>query len=62
MKMLSKNKLHEKHSFGYVECEKQIMIDLKHPFLIKLHQTFQCPGYLYLLLDYEQGGTLFFHL
>lgn len=35
---------------------------LNHPFILKLHYSFQCNAKLYLLLDYEGGGTLFYHL
>jgi len=35
---------------------------LDHPFILKLHYSFQCNERLYFLLDYEGGGTLFFHL
>ena len=35
---------------------------LDHPFILKLNYSFQCKANLYMLLDYEGGGTLFFHL
>ena len=35
---------------------------LDHPFMLKLHYSFQCKANLYLMMDYEGGGTLFFHL
>lgn len=35
---------------------------LSHPFILKLNYSFQCKANLYLLLDYEGGGTLFYHL
>lgn len=38
------------------------MIDLDHPFLLKLNATFQCSSFLYLILEFEGGGSLFFHL
>jgi len=62
MKILNKRMLKEKDSFSYVKLEKQIMIDLNHPFLLKLYATFQCKNYLYLVLEFEAGGSLFFHL
>ena len=40
MKMLNKKELKEKDSFSYVKLEKQIMIDLNQPFLLKLYATF----------------------
>ena len=38
------------------------MMKLDFPFLLKLNYSFQCKANLYMLLDYEGGGTLFFHL
>ena len=35
---------------------------MKHPFILKLHYSFQCKKNLYLMMDYQGGGTLFFHL
>ena len=37
-------------------------MSLSHPFILRLHYSFQCSRKLYLLLDYEGGGSLFFHL
>ena len=37
-------------------------MSLDHPFILKLNYSFQCKLNLYLLVDYEGGGTLFFHL
>ena len=42
LKMISKESLALKDYFEYIKDEKQIMIDLKHPFLLELHLTFQC--------------------
>ena len=62
MKVLDKNTLKEKDYFSYIKLEKQILMTLDHPFILKLHYSFQCKANLYLLLDYEGGGTLFYHL
>ena len=35
---------------------------MDHPFILKLHCSFQDPGNLYMLTDYEPGGCLFFQL
>lgn len=40
MKMLCKESLRQKDYFDYIKVEKQIMIDLQHPFLCKLYTTF----------------------
>ena len=36
--------------------------NLSHPFLVSLHYSFQTPEKLYFVLDYVNGGELFFHL
>lgn len=62
MKVLDKTILKEKDYFSYVKLERQILMSLEHPFILKLNYSFQCLANLYLVLDYEGGGTLFFHL
>lgn len=62
MKVLDKSTLKEKEYFDYIKLERMILLMLDHPFILKLHSSFQCKANLYLLLDFEGGGTLFFHL
>ncbi len=38
------------------------MTEVKHPFIIELHYAFQTPERLYFILDYLNGGDLFYHL
>ena len=38
------------------------MMKLDHPFLMKLHFTFQTDDKLIYIMDYVNGGELFFHL
>lgn len=38
------------------------METITHPFLMKLHYTFQNATRLYFVMDYLNGGELFFHL
>ena len=35
---------------------------VEHPFLMKLHYAFQSPEKLYLVMDFVNGGELFYHL
>jgi len=39
--------------------EKNVMITVDHPFILKLYQTFKDPKKLYMLLEFVQGGELF---
>ncbi len=42
--------------------ERKVLIEVKHPFIIELHYAFQTPDRLYFVLDYLNGGDLFYHL
>jgi len=44
-------------------AERNVLLqNLKHPFLVGLHYSFQTSDKLYFVLDYVNGGELFFHL
>jgi tRNA A-37 threonylcarbamoyl transferase component Bud32 len=45
-----------------IQTEKRVLEKIDHPFIIKLHVTFQTPEKLFMLFDYNNGGELFFHL
>ena len=36
--------------------------EVDHPFLVKLHYAFATPDKLYLIVDFVQGGELYYHL
>jgi len=38
------------------------MMKLNHPFLMKLHFTFQTDDKLFYIMDYVNGGEMFYHL
>ncbi|TYZ66629.1 hypothetical protein PybrP1_002243, partial [[Pythium] brassicae (nom. inval.)] len=42
--------------------EKRTMAQCRHPFILRLHQTFQDHDNVYFLLDFVQGGELFTYL
>eukprot|EP00756_Hemistasia_phaeocysticola_P060269 Hpha_TRINITY_DN3886_c0_g1::TRINITY_DN3886_c0_g1_i1::g.44566::m.44566/K13302/SGK1; serum/glucocorticoid-regulated kinase 1 len=42
--------------------EVSLMERLVHPFVVRLHASFQTQGRLFLLLDFLPGGDLFFHI
>uniref|UniRef100_A0A665UE23 Serum/glucocorticoid regulated kinase 2a n=1 Tax=Echeneis naucrates TaxID=173247 RepID=A0A665UE23_ECHNA len=46
-----------------IMAERNVLLkSLKHPFLVRLHYSFQTQEKLYFVLDYVNGGELFFHL
>lgn len=41
------------------KTERDILTEVEHPFIVKLHYAFQTEGKLYLVLDFKRGGDLF---
>ena len=46
----------------YTKAERQILQDVRHPFIVKLFYAFQDHSKLYLILQYAEGGELWTHL
>ncbi|KAM9234160.1 ribosomal protein S6 kinase alpha-2 isoform 1-T1 [Dugong dugon] len=44
------------------QMERDILAEVNHPFIVKLHYAFQTEGKLYLILDFLRGGDLFTRL
>lgn len=44
------------------KTERDILVEVNHPFIVKLHYAFQSEEKLYLILDFVRGGTLFTRL
>jgi len=44
------------------KMERNILTEVKHPFVVQLHYAFQTEGKLYLILDFLRGGDLFTRL
>eukprot|EP01029_Cantina_marsupialis_P021940 TRINITY_DN5325_c0_g1_i1.p1 TRINITY_DN5325_c0_g1~~TRINITY_DN5325_c0_g1_i1.p1 ORF type:complete len:518 (-),score=134.14 TRINITY_DN5325_c0_g1_i1:420-1973(-) len=62
MKILKKSVIIGRNQVEHTRAERQILEEMNHPFLVKLHYAFQTNDKLYLVLDYLTGGELFFHL
>ncbi|XP_059510415.1 LOW QUALITY PROTEIN: serine/threonine-protein kinase Sgk1 [Stegostoma tigrinum] len=46
-----------------IMAERSVLLkNMKHPFLVGLHYSFQTTDKLYFVLDYVNGGELFYHL
>ena len=61
MKVLQKKKIEEQKLLKYAFAEKQIMAEMtyeKHPFIVKIHYTFQTHENLYILMQFCAGGDL----
>lgn len=42
--------------------ERQVLAELTSPFIVEMHYAFQTEDKLYIVMDYAQGGELFYHL
>lgn len=62
MKVLKKAFLVKNNHLRYAITECNILKLSSHPFVLKLHYSFQTPENLYMILDYCPGGDLAFHL
>eukprot|EP01133_Synstelium_polycarpum_P008377 gene8377-9846_t len=62
MKVLNKKNIVERKEIDHTRAEKNILQKLVHPFLINLNYSFQSDDKLYFIMDYINGGELFYHL
>jgi len=62
MKILNKKTIMERNEVEHTKSEKNILMKLEFPFLVGLHYSFQTPDKLYFIMDYINGGELFYHL
>ncbi|KAG9511043.1 Serine/threonine-protein kinase Sgk1, partial [Fragariocoptes setiger] len=63
IKVLSKHMILKHNEKRHVMSERNVLIrNLRHPFLIGLHYSFQSKDKLYFVLDYANGGEMFYHL
>ncbi|KAG0175065.1 serine/threonine protein kinase psk1 [Apophysomyces sp. BC1034] len=63
MKVLKKASLfvHAKNA-EHTKAERQILEEVRHPFIVQLMYAFQTDDRLYLILEYATGGELFTHM
>jgi len=62
MKVLNKKAIIERQELEHTKAEKNILQKLVHPFLVNLHYAFQTDDKVVFVMDYVNGGELFFHL
>ncbi|KAL4236357.1 Serine/threonine-protein kinase Sgk1 [Mactra antiquata] len=63
VKVLQKQAIMKRNEVKHIMAERNVLLkNVKHPFLVGLHYSFQTPDKLYFVLDYVNGGELFFHL
>jgi len=62
MKVIDKSRIADDKEIVHIKNEREVMIHNSHPFLMKLHYSFQTRTALYFVMDYINGGELFFHI
>ncbi|XP_077342942.1 serine/threonine-protein kinase Sgk1 isoform X1 [Lithobates pipiens] len=63
VKVLQKKAILKKKEEKHIMSERNVLLkNVKHPFLVGLHFSFQTSSRLYFILDYINGGELFYHL
>ncbi|XP_019184433.1 PREDICTED: serine/threonine-protein kinase AtPK2/AtPK19-like [Ipomoea nil] len=62
MKVMRKDKVLDKSQTEYMISERNILTKIDHPFIVQLKYSFQTKYRLYLVLDFVNGGHLFFQL
>uniref|UniRef100_A0AAY4AJN0 Serine/threonine-protein kinase Sgk1 n=1 Tax=Denticeps clupeoides TaxID=299321 RepID=A0AAY4AJN0_9TELE len=63
IKVLQKRVILNRREQKHIMAERNVLLkNVKHPFLVGLHYSFQTKDKLYFVLDFVNGGELFFHL
>ncbi|PQP97054.1 serine/threonine-protein kinase AtPK1/AtPK6 [Prunus yedoensis var. nudiflora] len=62
MKVMRKDTIIKKNHVDYMKAERDILTKVVHPFIVQLRYSFQTNSKLYLIMDFINGGHLFFHL
>eukprot|EP01128_Nolandella_sp_AFSM9_P005144 TRINITY_DN2445_c0_g2_i1.p1 TRINITY_DN2445_c0_g2~~TRINITY_DN2445_c0_g2_i1.p1 ORF type:complete len:437 (+),score=122.50 TRINITY_DN2445_c0_g2_i1:33-1343(+) len=62
MKVLKKHHLLKLNAVENTIAERDILRKVRHPFVVRLHSTFQTELRVAFVMDFVVGGQLFFHL
>ncbi|KAJ6236669.1 non-specific serine/threonine protein kinase [Anaeramoeba flamelloides] len=62
MKVLNKGEIYRRKQVDHTRTEQLILSTISHPFIVRLHYSFQNEKKLFLVIDMIKGGELFFHL
>jgi len=62
MKVMRKDTIIQKDQVAHTNDEKHILQKIQHPFIVNLNYAFQTKDKLYMILDFVNGGELFYHL
>lgn len=62
LKEMSKAKIIKKNSVPSILNERELLAQLKHPFIINMHYAFQDKCNLYIVTDLIEGGDMRYHM
>lgn len=62
MKVMRKETILARSHGDYVRGERDLLTAVRHPYIVALRYSFQTASKLYLVLDFINGGHLFFNL
>jgi len=58
----SKQRVRDRYCNKSWIAEREIMEKIKNPYIVDLHYAFQTEDKLYFIMDFLNGGELFWHL
>ena len=62
LKVLQKDVVAKRNLLIKTQAERDILEKITSPFIVKLHYAFQTESKLYFVMDFLNGGELFYHL
>eukprot|EP01017_Pseudomicrothorax_dubius_P028935 TRINITY_DN3482_c0_g1_i1.p1 TRINITY_DN3482_c0_g1~~TRINITY_DN3482_c0_g1_i1.p1 ORF type:complete len:363 (+),score=90.27 TRINITY_DN3482_c0_g1_i1:133-1221(+) len=62
MKILKKDHIEKKRQVDHIQTERNVLVGVNHPFIIKLSYAFQNDRKLFFVLEYCPGGEMFYLL
>lgn len=62
IKSVHKNRLMKAHRVSTVVNERNVLMNIHHPFIVHLYFAFQTASKVYMGMEYVPGGDLFYHL
>ncbi|GMH42467.1 hypothetical protein BSKO_10386 [Bryopsis sp. KO-2023] len=62
MKVMRKHRIVEKDHAAYVWSERDVLTAVEHPYIVRMLYSFQTSQKLYLVLEFVNGGHLFYQL
>eukprot|EP00339_Tiarina_fusa_P014516 CAMPEP_0117022890 /NCGR_PEP_ID=MMETSP0472-20121206/17140_1 /TAXON_ID=693140 ORGANISM="Tiarina fusus, Strain LIS" /NCGR_SAMPLE_ID=MMETSP0472 /ASSEMBLY_ACC=CAM_ASM_000603 /LENGTH=424 /DNA_ID=CAMNT_0004728851 /DNA_START=124 /DNA_END=1398 /DNA_ORIENTATION=+ len=62
MKVMRKEMLIQTNNVSYTMTERNILRNIRHPFIASLHYAFQTKGKVYLVMEFCNGGQMLFHM